>query len=160
MSQKKASKVFRIPRTTLQRYIHGGCDKKQKLGRRPLLSEQQESDLVERIIRLARVGYPLRPPGIRRFVFKFCMDNHIRNPFSKSGKTAGKRWFYAFMKRHPRLSERKPVHLNEARAQKLNKFIVDDYFTKLKTTMESIGVMHRPEKIFNMDEKGIRLCQH
>jgi hypothetical protein len=36
---------------------------------------------------------------------------------------------------------------NPGIAQKLNHFIVNDYVAKLKTTMEELGVMNKPECI-------------
>lgn len=160
MSQKKASQRFGIPRTTLRRYTQNQVSTKKKLGRPPFLNEQQEKDLVERILRLASVGFPITSASVRRSVFTYCLKNKIKNPFNQFRRSAGKDWFRSFMKRHPTLSKRKPQHLNEARAQKLNKFIVKDHFKKLEDLMNKLGIRHHPEKLFNTDEKGIRLCKH
>lgn len=64
------------------------------------------------------------------------------------------------MKRHPYLSEQKPQHLNEATARKLNRFIVNDHFTKLKEVLTAMDILKKPERIFNADGKGIRMCLH
>ena len=72
----------------------------------------------------------------------------------------GKDWFYGFMARHPEISRRTPQALNEARAQKLNKPLITDYFDKLKDLLLELDIIDKPERIFNMDEKGIRMCQH
>lgn len=55
---------------------------------------------------------------------------------------------------------RKAQHLNEARAQKLNKVIVADYYQKLKDTLLELDLVNKPQSIFNVDEKGLRLCLH
>lgn len=101
----------------------------------------------------------MRPPATRRSVFQYCTENGISNPFSKTKNAAGKDWFYSFMGRHPQLGERRPQHLNETRARKLNRFIVNDHFPKLKEVMTTMGVMQEPGRIFNAHEKGIRTCQ-
>uniref|UniRef100_V5G523 DDE-1 domain-containing protein n=1 Tax=Anoplophora glabripennis TaxID=217634 RepID=V5G523_ANOGL len=50
--------------------------------------------------------------------------------------------------------------MNPARAQKLNRFIVNDHFTKLKEILLEMDPMDSPERIFNVDEKGCRLSLH
>ncbi len=72
----------------------------------------------------------------------------------------GKAWLTSFKKRHPEVALRQPQHLNEARAQKMNKPIVADYFEKLRNVMTELDIMNKPEKIFNMDEKGIQMSLH
>lgn len=73
---------------------------------------------------------------------------------------AGKDWLTAFRNSHPRMSLRKSQNLNEARAQKLNPVIVNDYFEKLKSLLLELDIIDEPQTIFNMDEKGIGLCLH
>jgi hypothetical protein len=45
------------------------------------------------------------------------------------------------------IASRKAQNLNLGITQKLNHFIVNDHFAKLKTTMEELGVMNKPECI-------------
>lgn len=55
---------------------------------------------------------------------------------------------------HKRIRKRKTQNLNPARAQKLNKAVVSDYCTKLKKLLEDDELVHKPEGIYNIDEKG------
>ncbi|CAK1599673.1 unnamed protein product [Parnassius mnemosyne] len=64
------------------------------------------------------------------------------------------------MERHEDLSLRKSQKLSPARAQKLNKFVVDDYFKKLKEIMEKLAVQDKPAHIYNIDEKACQLMLH
>lgn len=50
--------------------------------------------------------------------------------------------------------------MNPARPQKLNKFIVGDYFSKLRDTFAELNIMDKPQNVFNIDEKGCRLTIH
>lgn len=50
--------------------------------------------------------------------------------------------------------------MNQARAQKLNKFIVKDHFDKLGSLLTEFNIKYNSKKIFNMDEKGCRLTFH
>lgn len=45
-------------------------------------------------------------------------------------------------------------------AQKLNRVVVRDYFNKLKETLTQHDVIDKPERIFNVDEKGCQLSLH
>jgi len=55
------------------------------------------------------------------------------------------------------VAQRKAQSMNPARAQKLNMFIVNDYFSKLERVQTDLQLFDKPERIFNMDEKGCQL---
>ena len=55
------------------------------------------------------------------------------------------------------ISSRKGQNLNSGRVQKLN---VNDYFAKLKITMEELRIMNKTECILTVDEKGCSLSLH
>ena len=56
--------------------------------------------------------------------------NNIPNPFVKEKEVDGRAWFF-FLRRNPVIASHKAQNLNTGRAQKLNHFIVKDYFAKL-----------------------------
>lgn len=159
MSERAASKTFSIPRQTLRNHLSSGNPNKIK-GRLPTLSISQEQELCKRIHRLADVGMPITPKIVKRTVYNFCCLNNIKNPFNKISGMAGRKWLHLFLKRHPDVAPRKSQNLNPARAQKLNRFIVNDYFEKLKTVMTDLDLMQKPQSIYNIDEKSNRLCLH
>jgi hypothetical protein len=45
-------------------------------------------------------------------------------------------------------------------AQKLNRFIVKEYFVKLKELLMRLDIMDKPEWIYNVDERGCSLRLH
>ena len=153
-----ASKRFKILRRTLGDYVNSNRLSKVHAGRKTVLTEGQEGELITRIIRLANVGFPLTPKVLKKCVFQFCSENKIDHPFNNG--SAGRNWLRGFLQRHPGIAKRKAQHLNEARAQKLNRFIVSDYFQKLKEVMQKLDIMGKPERIYNVDEKGCRLSLH
>ena len=95
---------------------------------------------------------------IQSYVYSYVTSNSVDDPFTN--RRAGRKWFTGFMKRHPDLSVRKAQSMNPARAAQLNRFIVTDYFTKLDTTLEQLNLLTRPDRIYDMDEKGCRLTLH
>lgn len=158
-SQRYVENACGIPRSTLRDHFKTG-KVERRLGRKSVLSSQEEQDLSNRIIRLSNMGVPLTPKSVRRSVFSYCKKNGIGNKFNNESEMAGYSWYKAFMRRHPELSKRKAQSMNWARAQKLNPFIVKDYFTKLSSIMDQFDLKNSPHKIFNLDEKGCRLTLH
>lgn len=155
-----ASKRFGIPRRTLGGYIKSGASNLKQNGRPPVLTKELEMELVSRIVRFADVGFPLTARALRRCVYIFCEKNGIEQRFNEIKGCAGRKWLKGFLRRHPDIARRKAQHLNEARAQKLNKFIVSDYFNTLKEVLTKLDLFNKPECIYNMDEKGCRLSLH
>lgn len=109
-------------------------ERKSSLGRKPLLDSDQEQQLSSRIIRLSNVGYPLTPRVLRTCVKRYCDANNIG--VNTQSQMIGRDWLRGFMKRHRNIRRRKAQNLNPARAQKVNKFVVSDYFSKLKKIMD------------------------
>lgn len=79
-------------------------------------------------------------------MYKYCEQNNIKHNFNDTDKRAGKDWFKAFMKGHPEISVRKAQFMNPARAQKLNKFIVDDHFESRRKAIDYRGTPVTKEK--------------
>ena len=159
-SKNSVSKRFNIPRRTLGRYERKNTNKKQTLGRKTVLSPENEAELVSRIIRLAEVGYPLTKRILRKCVFNYCEKTRLPHTFSQEKRLAGRYWLKAFLNRHPEITSRRAQNLNPARAQKLNRYIVKDYFDKLGKVLLEHDLMDKPERIYNVDEKGCRLTLH
>lgn len=89
LTQREAAIRYKIPRTTLRNHLKSGKTTK-KLGRDPILSKSQESDLVERIIKFSKIGMPLTPQVIRTQAFKFSEKQGIENSFNKQTGSAGR----------------------------------------------------------------------
>ena len=159
MSQRNAADNFKIPRRTLRNHIKSGITRKT-LGRKSVLNIEQEPDLVRRIIHYSEVGMPIAVPMLGRYVYRFCETNNIATPFNDQTYTAGKDWLKAFLKRHPSVAQRKAQSMNPAKAQKLNRFVVNDYFTEMERVQTELQLFDKPERIFNMDEKGCQLSLH
>lgn len=158
-SCRSVSERFDIPRRTLRNHLKTGS-KSKKLGRYPVLNEQNELELTSRILRFSEIGMPITIPLVKSYVYEFCDKNGIKHPFDSRKKVAGRYWVVNYLQRHPEISKRKAQMMNPGRAMKLNKFIVGDYFEKLQGVMEENSFFNQPRQIFNMDEKGCRLTLH
>ncbi|XP_052742085.1 uncharacterized protein LOC128198842 [Bicyclus anynana] len=159
LTQRSAAARYNIPRRTLRDHLKTGEEMK-RLGRKPVLTNNQEKDLVSRIKRFASIGIPLTPKFIRKQTFLFCERHDIKNNFNSSKRIAGVDWLRSFLKRNPSISQRKPQMMNAARAQKLNKVIVQQHFQSIRKLYNELDILRHPERLYNMDEKGCRITVH
>lgn len=77
-------------------------------------------------------------------MFKFCEPHNIDN----------KDWFQCFIKRYLDISEKKSQFMIQARAHKLNKFIVDDHFKRLNAIHVDMDLESHSERIYNIDDES------
>ncbi|CAB3220890.1 unnamed protein product [Arctia plantaginis] len=159
LTQRSAATKYNIPRRTLRDHLKTGQEIK-RLGRKPILTNEQEKDLASRIKRFASIGIPLTPKFIRKQAFLFCERYDIKNNFNKSKRIAGVDWLRFFLNRNPSISKRKPQIMNPARAQKLNKPIVQQHFQSIRKLYDELDILRHPERLYNMDEKGCRITVH
>ncbi|KAL6961639.1 hypothetical protein U1Q18_051345, partial [Sarracenia purpurea var. burkii] len=51
----------------------------------------QEMEIVQRLFRLADVGFPLTPKQLRKCVYSYCEEKEIETPFDSTNAIAGKK---------------------------------------------------------------------
>lgn len=113
-----ASKAFKIPKSTLFRYLKNNRSEKLKNGRRFTLDDKQNSGLVNHIKQLAAIGYTITPKVLRRSVYNFCEANKIKHRFSKKNQMGGKNWVRAFKNRNPSISIEKKTIVSSTSSSK------------------------------------------
>ncbi|MES9905044.1 MAG: helix-turn-helix domain-containing protein [Sedimenticola sp.] len=154
---RKASSVYDIPKSTLWRHINSDVQDPVFLGRKPVLSMEQEIELCEHIKQMESVLFGLSTDDVRSLAYQFCQLNDIAHPFSEMKKKAGWDWLYGFLKRHPDLKLRTPEAVSFARATGFNKPQVQRFFNKLATILDREKLP--ATQIYNMDETGMNTVQ-
>ena len=162
MGYLKASKVYNVPKSTLEDYVkHKTKDINAlintKLGRKCSLGDELEEELVRYCKVMENMYFGLRSSDIRQLAFQIAVRNNIDHPFSLSKGAAGKKWLRNFLKRHPSLSLRTPESVSLARAKGFSKERVNLFFDILKPELEKVNF--NPTKVFNVDETGISVVQ-
>ena len=122
LSIRKAAVVFGVPKDSLNRRVKGklkslsaGEKHKKILGRyRAILTHDQEKELEDHIINMDQAFYGLSINDIRAIVYDYCQKNNIKNNFNSDNKMAGRDFVEGFMKRHPKLSLRRPKKVEES----------------------------------------------
>ncbi len=158
LSVKSAAANNNIPRKTLADYLKRGAPQKLNTGPKLVFTSKQELELVGRITRLQKIGFPLTRDDIRRLAYDLSILLKISNRFgqtSVSSKRAGPDWFRSFMKRHPTLSYRTSETMSYGRGAGLNRTVVASFYELLSETVQK--EMLGPQNIFNMDESGLQL---
>jgi hypothetical protein len=119
-----------------------------------------EVEISARIFRLSEIGMPITGNVLRVSIFNFYLINNLPRPLDISKRSAGRKWLRHFLQRHPEVPARKAQQMNPGSAMKLNKFIVNDHFEKLRNLLVKHDLMTKSEMIYNIDEKGCRLTVH
>ena len=74
---------------------------------------------------------------------------------NKITKPLSRKWFYALLSRWPSLKVTKPSGLHIARAKSASPEVISKYFQDLESILTKYDLHNSPEKINNIDEKGI-----
>ena len=67
-------------------------------------------------------------------------------------------WWVGFMKRWPRLAERKPQHLSRKRAEGANYETIRSFFDRVEKLFNDLGILHAhdlADRLWNCDESGL-----
>ncbi|CAH2004966.1 unnamed protein product [Acanthoscelides obtectus] len=146
--------LYGIPVMTLSDYSkRDSYDLSFRMGRKPVFSREQETEIRDQILLLASMFYGLTPQSLKAAVFTYAESNKIKNPFNKDKKEAGKDWMYGFLKRNPEISIRRPEPTSVNRILAFNATEVQIFFDNLSSTYDKYRF--RPHRIFNVDETGI-----
>jgi len=81
------------------------------------LPEDVEAELVQHCLTLESMYFGMRADDLRRLAFDIAEANQLEHGFNRESRMAGKKWYYAFMKRHPELSLRTPEATSMATPQ-------------------------------------------
>lgn len=155
MTYRQAAQHYGVPFTNIFNRIKGRKVSHDRLGggRSPDLPPHVESDLANCLIARSQMGFPCDKRELKQLVQEYVTVNNLQTRF-RDGQP-GDDWYLGFMKRHPRLTLKKPEHLQKSRKNARDPFVVFDFFNKLKTVYEEFKVDEtRANFVSNADESG------
>ena len=123
---------------TLERRAKGknklavGSSKSLGSAGKTILPTHLEEKLKDHILLMEECFFGLTYTDVRKLAYELAVKNNLPNTFK--GGIAGYHWLYAFLRRYPELSLRKPESKSLARSRSFNKTNVDNFF-KLYTNM-------------------------
>lgn len=111
MAMRKASKTYGVPRGTLQDRLHLRVSEgPRKMGPDTVLTKDEESQIAQWCIDLAKCGFPLKPEDLLNTVQCIMEDDNRPNSFTDN--RPGKKWLKSFFRRQSNLSLRAPEDLS------------------------------------------------
>lgn len=129
-----------------------------KLGRKPVFSQEIESELVKYSLEMESRFWGLTRLDLRSLAFQIALKNNIPNKFNVLAKCAGRDWLYGFCKRHREiLSLRTPTGTSFDRAKGFTRQNVSLFFNLLED--EYIKHNFSGTRIWNVDETGLSVVQ-
>ena len=150
------ARAWNVPRSTLKLRFDGKIEGiKHMSGRKPVLSNKSEAELVSVIKELAQRGFPLGMKEVRAIAYSYAQQNCIHG-FSDKKQKAGYEWFYGFLKRYPDIGIRKPEALSVARGMGMNQTVLNGWFDQLEAAVDQLGIRMMPGHFWNVDESGLK----
>lgn len=161
-SIREASKKFAIPFATLQRRMKTDTERVTtgpSMGRKAVLSPDQETIMVESIKLLGKLFYGLNCQQIRYVAYEFAERQGIIHNFNREKKCAGRDWLEGFLKRNPTVTTRKPEapSASNSKVAAFNKHDISLFFDNLESLTRK--QYFEPSRIYAVDETVITTIQ-
>ncbi|KAF2889816.1 hypothetical protein ILUMI_16357, partial [Ignelater luminosus] len=153
-SVKGTAKKYGLAYATLYRHVKSGVAFPQ-LGRfRPVLTEDQETELMNYPKDMYAVFFGFTRDAFMSLAFHYAHYNKLQYPESWSkNKKAGEDWLQRFLSRHTNLTLRTPESTSVVRAKGFNRRGVCHFYKNLESAIEKNNI--EASRLYNMDETGI-----
>lgn len=158
MTVYKASKIYKVPRQTLYDKVNDKYKKQNRTGAPTVLSQKEEALIVDWVIMMAQIGFPVTKDILVQSVRKLVAELGRANKFKEG--YPGRHWFEGFLKRNPEISKRVCQPLTTARVSATEEKI-KAWFRRVQQYFENNDlseVLKDPSRIFNCDESAFFFC--
>lgn len=149
-------KQYKVPRTTLLNKLRGKVPETTgRVGPESILGGHIESKLEEWLLGTSRMGFPINRDFLIHSVKQLVDAEGLKNPFKNN--VPGRKWFEGFLKRHPRVGQKRAEHLCRARAI-VTESSIRSWFSHIAEELgENIKIIDDPRRVFDMDETAVHL---
>lgn len=154
LSIRKAAEKYKVPKSSLSDRITGKIPEGASWGKKPMFTENEESEMVDVAIKRANMGIGFSKPNFFRFAGAVAKAKGVA---LKSGRPSDM-WWRRMKKRHPEFSLRSPEATSTVRHNAMSRDRLNRYFKALGEIVLSPNFHDQPSKIWNMDETGINLA--
>jgi hypothetical protein len=149
ISVNGAATLYDIPRTTFCAHLTGTV-LSRKRGATPVFTAAEEEQLVQYVIAMQNLGFPL---SISQLKLKVAIMTQGREtPFTNG--IPGPGWLRWFKRRHPELSLRLAQGLDAKRARGLSAENIKSFYENLSCLYDTHN--YSPSHIWNCDESGVQ----
>lgn len=147
MSLRKASEKFGVPKSTI--LDNKFKEKSTPIGRRPVLTADEEKMILERGQIMATWGFPMTGDDLRHFVKAYLDKKGCKTRFKDNLPTY--KWVKPFLSRNKTFTMRKTNAIKRARAS-VSRQDLQLFFNNFTQSVEGVP----PENLFNYDETNFR----
>lgn len=151
-SINKSALFHGVPCTTLKDRLSGKVKHGSKPGPRKYLSNDEEKDLADHLVEVAKIGYGKTPKQVMSIAEHVAKEKNILR-----GEAISSGWWRRFQERQPQLSLRRGDPTAHIRMDATNEEVIKAYYDLLEETLEESGLMNAPAQLYNMDETGVPL---
>jgi hypothetical protein len=141
---------YEIPRSTLRSHVTG-ISRGRKRGKAPLLTVDEEQQLMDYIIQMQGLGFSLSFSQLKLKVTLITQER--ATPFVYG--IPGACWLRWFKRRHPELALRLAHGLDTNRARRLCPANINTFYSNLSELYERYK--YPPSNIWNCDENGAQV---
>jgi hypothetical protein len=124
-------------------------------GRQPVIPRKIESEIAQRATQAASMVLGMSKLQLLHKVGRVTKELKLLTPFKKN--VPGKDWWKGFTKHNSSVTLRTPEKLTSIRARGLNPVTTGNYFIDLADIFNKNDLLHKPQTIWNMDEKGVSM---
>lgn len=146
MSIRQASRTWHIPKSTLHDRVTGTQSHSNAAYAQQVLSDYQEDCLVLFIVNQSTLGLALTRFETRALAAKLAYSQPDAPPL-------GRRWFTAFLARHPEFRSRKNQRVEAKRLKAATKPVIGTWFHLLELPV--VKAINKPDNRWNADEGGL-----
>jgi hypothetical protein len=147
---REVARHFDIPTSSLADHVHGRT-LTRKRGRREVLTDAKEQLLVDWMLKMANLGYPVNMGKLKAKVFELTQTRPT--PFTDG--IPGSSWMKWFRRRHPYLTLRSSQGLELIHARGMCPENVSTFYKNLKLLYMEHN--YPLDHIWNCDESGAQV---
>ncbi|CAG5079246.1 Protein of unknown function, partial [Cotesia congregata] len=149
---RQTAKDFEIPYSTIRSKMKGINPIEMKKGPSPVLSAEEETNLVNWIVNLGVAEYPRTKESILDSVQLICTKLKKVTPFTNNRPS--KSWYNGFMKRHHDVLSTRINNKNlTKRRVNVNEKSIRLWFEEVGSYLKSKNLLNiDPSRVFNLDE--------
>ena len=156
MGVNRAAIEFNVPCTSLKDRVAGRVPDGCNMGPKRYLTYEEESELVEFIIKCSKMGYGKTRQDVMKLV-ESCLAK--KEDLKRKSNKLSNGWWVRFLQRWPQLSLRKGDSFAVVREEASTYDVFKNYFDLLEGVLTKHGLKNKPSQIYNCDESGMPL-QH
>ena len=156
MGVNRAAMEFNVPCTSLKDRVSGKVCDGCSMGPKRYLTSEEESELVECIIKCSKMGYGKTRQDVMKLVDS-CLAK--KEDLKRKSTKLSNGWWVRFLQRWPQLSLRKGDSFAIVREDASSYNVFKNYFDLLGSVLTEHGLKDKPSQVYNCDELGMPLQQ-